>query len=226
VSTRLSLEARRVADRVENGDPYWPVQAAVAAAILLNVALPTSVTLGLRWPVAGIEAVLLAGLVWITPSRATEHSVVARRFALAVIGLVTLGNAISLGLLIHELINGGKLGGHALILAGGQLWLANVLLFSVFYWEMDRGGAVARFRHPDALADFQFPQMENPKLAPPNWRPGYIDYLYLSLTNATAFSPTDTMPLTHTAKAVMGVQSVTAILTITLVVARAVNVLG
>ena len=91
---------------------------------------------------------------------------------------------------------------------------------------MDRGGPVARFRDPDALPDFQFPQMENPKLAPPNWRPGFLDYLYTSLTNATAFSPTDTMPLTQTAKVVMSVQSVAALVTVGLVVARAVNILG
>jgi uncharacterized membrane protein len=226
MSTRLRLEARRVADRAGHGDPYWPAQAAVAAAILLNLTLPATVTLGPRWPVGAVEGVLLAALVWITPARATEHVRGARRVALVVVGVVTIANAASLALLIHSLINGGKVGGHALILSGAVLWLTSVLLFAVFYWEMDRGGAVNRFRDPDALADFQFPQMENPQLAPPGWRPGFIDYLYVSLTNATAFSPTDTMPLTHTAKAVMGVQSVTAFLTLGLVVARAVNILG
>ena len=101
-----------------------------------------------------------------------------------------------------------------------------MLLFSVWYWEMDRGGPVVRHLDPKALPDFQFPQMENPGLAPPGWRPGFVDYLYVSLTNATAFSPTDTMPLTQTAKLVMGVQSVAALVTVGLVVARAVNILG
>jgi uncharacterized membrane protein len=91
---------------------------------------------------------------------------------------------------------------------------------------MDRGGPVQRFLHPDVLPDFQYPQMENPGLAPAGWRPGFFDYLYTSLTNATAFSPTDTMPLTQTAKMVMGVQSVSALLTLGLVVARAVNILA
>ena len=142
------------------------------------------------------------------------------------IGLVSLTNVVSLGLLVHFLINGGKAGGHSLILSGVVLWATNVLLFAVWYWEMDRGGPVARFEDPAALADFQFPQMENPQLAPAGWRPGFVDYLYTSLTNATAFSPTDTMPLTQTAKIVMGVQSVAALLTVGLVVARAVNILG
>jgi hypothetical protein len=91
---------------------------------------------------------------------------------------------------------------------------------------MDRGGPVARLEHPDAIPDFQFPQMENPQFAPKGWRPGFLDYLYTSLTNATAFSPTDTMPLTQTAKIVMGVQGVSALVTVGLVVARAVNILG
>src|SRR3989442_269443 len=87
-------------------------------------------------------------------------------------------------------------------------------------------GPVARFLNPKALPDFQFPQMENPGLAPPGWRPGFVDYLYTSLTNATAFSPTDTMPLTQTAKLVMAVQAVAALVTVGLVVARAVNILS
>ena len=107
-----------------------------------------------------------------------------------------------------------------------MLWATNVLLFAVWYWEMDRGGPVARYLDRDVFPDFQFPQMENPKLAPPGWRPGFLDYLYTSLTNATAFSPTDTMPLTQTAKVVMGVQGVAALLTVGLVVARAVNILS
>ena len=142
------------------------------------------------------------------------------------IGLVSLANVVSLALLVHYLVRGGKAGGHQLILSGIVLWATNVLLFAVWYWEMDRGGPVLRFRRPEILPDFQFPQMENPELAPRGWRPGFLDYLYTSLTNATAFSPTDTMPLTQTAKAVMGLQGVAALVTIGLVVARAVNILG
>jgi uncharacterized membrane protein len=226
MSRRLQFEARRIADRLEHGDPYWPAQVAVAVAIALNFALSERVTVGPTWVVTSIEAVLLAALVVIAPSRAGSHTHRVRRFALSVIGVVSLANIASLGLLLHFLINGGHTGGHRLILSGGLLWANNVLLFGVWYWEMDRGGPVARFLHPDALADFQFPQMENPQLAAAGWRPGFVDYWYLSLTNATAFSPTDTMPLTQTAKLVMGLQSVAALLTLGLVVARAVNILG
>jgi len=224
--TRLQLEAERVRDRVERGDPYWPAQLSVATAIALSLLLSERVTVGPTWLLASIEAVLLLALVVVAPTRATEHLLVRRRFALVVTGAVTLANVVSLGLLVHYLINGGHAGGHQLILSGAVLWATNVLLFAVWYWEVDRGGPVARFLNPGALADFQFPQMENPQLAPPDWRPGFGDYLFTSLTNATAFSPTDSMPLTHTAKLLMGVQSVAALLTVGLVVARAVNILG
>jgi uncharacterized membrane protein len=226
VSTRLSREAFRVRDRIERGDPFWPAQLAVAAAIALNLVLSKKVTIGPVWLLPGVEAVLLVALVVVAPRRATVHSHRRRKFALAVIGFVSLANIVSLALLVHFLINGGKAGGHKLILSGIVLWATNVLLFAVWYWEMDRGGPVERFNNPDALPDFQFPQMENPRLAPEHWRPGFLDYLYTSLTNATAFSPTDTMPLTQTAKVVMSVQSVAALLTVGLVVARAVNILG
>jgi uncharacterized membrane protein len=223
---RLELEAERLRDRVERGDPYWPAQLAVAVTIVLNFTLTDRIIVGPRWLLPGVEAVLLVALVIVAPKRATRHSIGRRRFALAVIGFVSLANVVSLGLLVHYLLSGGKAGGRPLILSGAALWATNVLLFAVWFWEMDRGGPVNRFLRPDTRPDFQFPQMENPQFAPPGWRPGFLDYLYTSLTNAMAFSPTDTMPLTQTAKIVMGIQSVAALLTIGLVVARAVNILG
>jgi uncharacterized membrane protein len=224
--SRLQLEVARVGDRLERGDPYWPAQLAVAVAIALNFTLAERVTVGPTWLVPTVEFVLFGALVAITPARANTHPGRVRNLAIAVIGFVSLANISSLVLLVHFLVNGGHAAGHPLIISGAVLWATNVLLFSVWYWEMDRGGPAARFLHPDALPDFQFPQMENPQLAPAGWRPGFMDYLYVSLTNATAFSPTDTMPLTQTAKAVMGMQSVAALLTVGLVVARAVNILA
>jgi len=220
------IDVRQVAQRLENGDPLWPPQLAVALAIALNLGLAKEVTVGPRWVLPGVEAVLLAWLVYMAPSRATEHSKRRRRFSLIVIGLVSLTNVVTLGLLVHFLVNGGKVDGHQLILSGTLAWVTNVLLFAVWYWELDRGGPAARFLEPDRLPDFQFPQMENPHLAPEGWRPGFVDYLYTSMTNATAFSPTDTMPLTPIAKTLMGVQSLAALVTVGLVVARAVNILG
>ncbi len=223
--TRLRLETERVRDRIERGDPYWPAQLAIALAIVLALTLSDRVTIGPTWLVPAVEALLLAGLVVMAPARATTHSRGTRMLALSIIALVTVVNAVSLGLLVHFLINGGSAGGHRLLVSGAVLWLTNVLVFAVWYWELDRGGPVQRFAHPDAPVDLLFPQMASPDFAHPSWRPGFADYLYMSLTNATAFSPTDTMPLTHTAKAVMAVQSLAALLTVGLVIARAVNIL-
>ncbi|MEA2150134.1 MAG: hypothetical protein QOD69_1964 [Solirubrobacteraceae bacterium] len=224
--SRRHLEAVALRARIERGDPYWPAQLTVALVIALNLVLPERVTIGPKWLVPAVAGGLLLGLVIIAPARAAKHVGGVRRFALSIIGLVSAASLASLGLLVHYLINGGTAGGHQLIYSGVALWGTNVLLFAVWYWELDRGGPATRFLHPDTLPDFQFPQMENPQFSPPGWRPGFIDYLYLSLTNATAFSPTDTMPLTQTAKAVMALQSIGALLTVGLVVARAVNILG
>lgn len=204
---------------------HWPAQVAVAATIVIGFAQPERVSAGPSWLLPAFEAVLLVTLAAVTPARATDYSAPRRRFTLVVIGIVTLANVVSLCLLVNHLIN-GQGSGRELIVSGAGLWATNVLLFGVWYWQLDRGGPEERFLAPDALPDLQFPQMENPAFAPSGWRPGFVDYAYTSLTNATAFSPTDTMPLTHTAKTLMGIQSVTALLTLGLVVARAVNILG
>ena len=158
--------------------------------------------------------------------QALQRGHAQRRLALAVIGLVSLTNVVSLGLLVHFLINGGKAGGHSLILSGVVLWATNVLLFAVWYWEMDRGGPVARYLDRDVFPDFQFPQMENPELAAPGWQPHLVDYIYVSFTNALAFSPTDVMPLTRLAKILMAAESSLSAVTVLLVAARAVNILS
>ncbi len=216
---------RHVRARLEHGDSLWPAQAAVAVAIALNFGLSKEVLVGPRWLLPGVELVLLAWLVVVAPRRATEHSPGRRRLALALIALVSLANVVTLSLLVHFLINGGQVRGRALILSGTLVWVTNVLLFAVWYWELDRGGPAARYLEPDRLPDFQFPQMDNPHLAPEGWRPGFVDYLYTSLTNATAFSPTDTMPLTPIAKTLMGAQSLVSLVIAILIVARAVNIL-
>ena len=225
MSHRLRMENDRLRARIDHGDPYWPAQLSVAVAIVLDFTLADRVSVGPRWLLPIVEGALLVVLVVVAPKRATKHDVGRRRFALAVIGVVSLTNVVSIGLLVHYVLNGGRAGGHALILSGAVLWATNVLLSAVWYWEMDRGGPVHRFLG-STMYDFQFPQMENPQLAPEGWRPGFFDYFYVSLTNATAFSPTDTMPLTQSAKLVMGIQSVAAFATIGLVIARAVNILG
>ena len=140
---------------------------------------------------------------------------------------MSLTTLISLVLLARFLLDGRHAHGHALLFAGAVLWLTNVLIFGIWYWEIDRGGPAHRLVHSNRTEppDFLFPQLSQPGLAP-GWRPRFVDYLYTSYTNATAFSPTDTLPLSALAKLLMAIQSLIALITTLLVIARAVNVLG
>jgi hypothetical protein len=109
-----------------------------------------------------------------------------------------------------------------LLASGALVWLGNNLAFALLYWLIDSGGPIARSRQTTPI-DFAFTQQMSPELAPPGWRPVFLDYLHLGFTNATAFSPTDVMPLTHRAKYAMLVQSTVALALFGLIVARAVN---
>jgi hypothetical protein len=171
--------------------------------------------------------VLLLGLVITTPTRHHMQSSRLRGLIVGLLGLVSLTTLIALILLARFLLDGSHARGHALLFAGAVLWLTNVLIFGIWYWELDAGGPAHRLAQskPRRPPDFLFPQLAQPALAP-GWRPGFADYLYTSYTNATAFSPTDTMPLSAMAKLLMATQSLIALITILLVVARAVNVLG
>jgi hypothetical protein len=188
--------------------------------------LPDQLTLGPSWLVPAVEGVLLIGLASVSPHPTVRQHPRRRQVALGLIGLVSAVNIYSLVRLCDRLINGGPTGAKNLIASGAVLWLTNVLLFGLWYWELDRGGPAAREEQAEATPDFLFPQMTDPAWAPPNWSPGLVDYLYTSFTNATAFSPTDTMPLTPWAKTLMSAQALTSLVTVGLVVARAVNILN
>jgi uncharacterized membrane protein len=174
-----------------------------------------------------VEGVLVAGLIAADPNRLTRESRDLRKLAVAVIVVVGLVNATSLALLIRALVTGGFNDGKTLLGAAAGVWLTNVVVFGLLYWELDRGGPLGRVgaRPAPKHVDLQFPQDAAPDVAPPGWRPAYVDYLFVSLTSSTAFSPTDTMPLTHRAKLLMGSQALVSLLTVGLVAARAVNVL-
>jgi uncharacterized membrane protein len=203
----------------------WPALACVAAAIALQLALPKRVTPGPRWLLPALEAMLLVGLVFAGPMQLSHEHSRRRALALALTAIVSADNVISLALLARELLNQGVRNGRSLIIAGSLIWLTNVLIFGLWYWEVDRGGPGTRAAGHDDYPDLMFPNMTDPRYAPPGWRPVFVDYLYVSLTNAAAFSPTDTMPLTLQAKAMMGLQSLVSLVTIGLVVSRAVNIL-
>jgi len=150
-----------------------------------------------------------------------------RRAVLGLIGLISAANAGSIVLLVHYIITGRHLGGHELVLASIDIWWTNVIVFSLWFWQLDGGGPGRR--EPGQTGrerDFLFPQLESPEHAPDGWRPMYLDYLYTSFTNAAAFSPTDVLPLTRWAKMLMLVESGASLLTLLMVASRAVNIIG
>jgi uncharacterized membrane protein len=197
----------------------------ILAAIGLEVALPSRLTVGPSWLIPSLEGVLLIGLFFATPKTLEHEHPRRRRVAIGLTAIVTAANIYSLGALTHYLLHHKVGSGRQLILSGVLIWLTNFLIFGLWYWELDRGGPGKRAAGNDGPPDFLFPQMNDDRIQPANWRPAFIDYLYVALTNAAAFSPTDTMPLSPAAKSVMGAQSLVSIVTIGLIVSRAVNIL-
>jgi uncharacterized membrane protein len=165
-------------------------------------------------------------LVAANPFRMNRESAVLRIAGLALAALVRLSNGWSAVLLVLDLVAGGPSSPAELLTAGAAVWLTNVLAFALIYWELDRGGPAARAAARRTRPDFLFAQMQSPQLGDPDWEPQFVDYLYLSFTNAAAFSPTDVLPLSRWAKMTMMVQSAVALAVVVLVVARAVSVLG
>jgi uncharacterized membrane protein len=208
-----------------SGEAAWPAQATVLAAIALQLGLPDRLTVGPSWLVPALEGALLVGLFVATPNKLHHEHHRRRRAALGLIAFVSAANIFSLVELSHLLLHHHVENGRELIGSGVLIWLTNFLIFGLWYWELDRGGPGRRGEGRDGPPDFLFPQMNDDRIEPLDWRPRFIDYLYVSLTNAAAFSPTDTMPLTPTAKSIMGVQSIVSLVTIGLIVSRAVNIL-
>ncbi len=197
----------------------------MAATIALQLALPQRLTAGPTWLIPGVETVLLVGLSLVTPRKLVQEHMGRRRIALSITAVVSAANVFSLVALTHFLLHHNVSNGRELIGSGVLIWLTNFLIFALWYWELDRGGPGVRAAGHDGPPDFLFPQMTDDRVEPIDWRPTFIDYLYVSLTNATAFSPTDTMPLTPMTKSIMGVQSVVSLVTVGLIVSRAVNIL-
>lgn len=213
-------------------EPFWDAQLAMGVVIVLFALLPDELRLGPRWLGPGLAAAVLLAVSTATPWRPTsppEHFAPRRLLVLALLGLLTTASVVALANLVGLLVNRGSLNGTSLLTAAATVWLANVAIFAVAYWELDRGGPITRSRGAEVEAtppDLLFVQMTDTRWAPPGWMPAFADYLYVSFTTATAFSPTDTMPLTVRVKALMLVQALVSFVTVALVAARAVNILG
>jgi hypothetical protein len=203
----------------------WPARIAVLCALGLYLVLPNRLVPGPRFVVPVLEAVILVTLSLFWPHHTMVRAPLRRLLALLLIALVSTANLINLLLLVNELLKGNVMNGRELIVSSLALWTTNVIVFALWYWELDRGGPYARHQTEHREPDFLFPQMTTPGAGTPIWAPSFVDYLFISLTNATAFSPTDTMPLTVMAKALMGAQALTSLLTVAVVAARAVNIL-
>ena len=207
-----------------------------AAAILVALAVVSMIAhwelLGHRlwwvWlfvaaPYCGLSAVLAVGL-----ARRVRHDR-RREIVISLLAVVWVCNVLGALLLVASLVSHSRVHvtGQQLLLSGGVVWLSDVIAFGLAFWELDCGGPVARaLAAARARPDFQFPQDENPALARPGWAPRLWDYLYVSLTNSIAFSPTDAMPLTRPSKALMAAETILSAITVLLVAARAVNILA
>ena len=208
------------------GESRWWAAAAVAAALALQIRLPEKLTIGPRLLLPGLEVALMVPLLILNPSRLSPSSRDTRWLSITLIAVINGDNMVSLALLIRRLLHGGQINGRPLIYSAISIWATGVLVFGLWYWEIDRGGPIRRCGPDHGAPDFLFPQMENPAVTREPWSPGFIDYMYLSLTNSMAFSPTDVLPLTRQAKAIMAAQSLASLATIAVVGARAVNILN
>jgi hypothetical protein len=210
-------------------EPRWPIALVLVAYIVMTITLritvPDRPRLGPEWLVPSFEILFLVALVLADPGHISARARWLRRLALGLTFALLVITLASTGVLIRDLIEGGKATESAdvLLASGALVWLGNVVVFSLLYWQFDSGGPLARFRRDRPYPDFLFTQQASPEFAPPGWRPKFPDYLILGLTTSTAFSPTDVMPMSTWAKMTMALQSIIALVVVGLVVARAVN---
>ena len=207
------------------GEPRWHMGGAVVAALVLIVLLPDGERIGPPWLLPLLAGLLLVALIAGDPGTIDRRSNRLRVISIALVFVLVANSLWATAQLIDALINGGKETESAgdVLAAGTTVWISNCLAFALLYWELDSGGAAARAHRVPDHPDFAFPQQMNPDLASAGWRPRFVDYLYLGFTNATAFSPTDAMPLAPWAKIAMTVQSLISLALLGLVIARAVN---
>ncbi len=214
--------------RRTDGEHRLPVTVAIVAAMAMQLALPERLSLGPSWLLPALESVLLVLLIVANPVRLRRHSRWVRTASLVLVAAITLSNVTSAVVFVTEILYGRHNTTHAsnLLAVGAEIYLTNIIAFALWYWELDRGGPFLRAQGTPAHPDLLFPQMTMPELTPDDWHPRFGDYLYVSFTNATAFSPTDTLPLRRWTKLLMALQSGVALVIIGLVIARAVNILG
>jgi hypothetical protein len=209
------------------GEKRWPMALTLLVAIALPFLLPPRFSLAPQWVIPVVEAFLLVALVAADPGRIDKKSSLVRTLSLGLVGILVFGAAAVTTRLVIDLIRGGPDTNSPgqLIRIGSVVLVYIVITFAFLYWELDGGGPESRARATPQFPDFAFPEHLNPQVAKPGWRPEFFDYLYLAFTNATAFSPTDVMPLARWAKLAMALQATSCLTVLGLVIARAVNIL-
>jgi uncharacterized membrane protein len=213
--------------RRTDGEQRWPAAVAIGALIALEWLLPERLSLGPRWLFPGLQVVIIIVIVAANPGRMRKSSPMLRTLSLLLIGVASAGNVYSVVRLVMDIVGRHDTGSAAdLLMTGGGIYLINVLTFAVWFWELDRGGPAERAAGNDPYPDFLFPPMTSPDVAHKDWEPYFLDYFYVAFTNATAFSPTDTLPLSRWAKFAMALESAIALVTAALVIAKAVNALA
>jgi hypothetical protein len=240
---RLAAGARRLfGGDADIGESRLLPIAAIVAAAALYATLPQEFVVGhaagafnvARWIVPILTGVVLVVLIGSLPNLPFVHlldveaerlNLTRRALFMLAVALVTAANLVAIVLLVHLLVNGAHANASALLRAGIHMWCLNVIVFGLWFWQLDNGGPVSRLTATPEGRDFLFPQQATPELLQPNWRPHFLDYLYVSFTNATAFSPTDAMPLSRWAKMLMLVESAASLMLAVMVAARAVYIL-
>ena len=205
----------------------WPMVVALLVTLVLTLLLPDAMRLGPRLLIPAIEIGLLIAMVIGDPGRIDRTNRWLRWLSLSLVTVLIAQALWATGKLVYVLIEGTNPAvndAYDLLAAGGIVWATNNIAFAFLYWDLDSGGSAARAHFLPQYPDFAFPQQLSPEVAPPDWRPTFVDYLYLGFTNATAFSPTDAMPLAPWAKIAMTIQSILSLAILGLVIARAANV--
>ena len=225
-------------ERAARAEHRWPAVAALLVAITLYALLPSSFLPELRYTAVAIAALMFIPLIAVNPLRFHRQTPWSRRLSVGQVLFLGAANQVALGQLVYALVHADKSDGPELLLAAAQVWITNVIVFALIYWEMDRGGPVTRTQAKRAdlpRADFRFPQDEDHDAVrevavrssnTSDWTASYVDYLYFSASNSMAFSPTDAMPLSHRAKLLMLIESFAGFVILALVIARAVSLLG